>query len=683
MDSISNSLFITSKIKEKKLAPDAAYLGTTRPSDDLVLCRDKSGKATAIYGESRWDFSPYNLSVSRANKIYFNNIFDAHSKETAALTEEVRYLLYCLIYHSSAGHVGRLSVGTLLSYNVLIKKMARFCLSMKDNKLVGAISLQDLLTNKVYLAAFLSTTKKSGKYQNLSSALLLNLTVIGEEILGYTVCSRDEIKFGSTDTNQVPVIPTNIYLKIINHWTDLLDQFVEEGEAISKLVLEFKDPAFGLSRRTQRLHHTIKGEKQKKTISEAIHDGGLDHVFTGTFSCVKRNEFPSALKNMQSVVKNIIHLYTGMRDQEVMRLPYDCLRDEKANYGVKDHKGRELDQDRVITLLSTTTKFTGYRKEESWLAPQEVVKAIRFLQAITKGIAEVGGYDLSEVPLFINTGLINRPKQGILNASFTKARLSRSYPAIIIQATDLEELKATDPNRNFDIEEKFAAGQHWPLSSHQYRRSLAFYASNSGFVSLSSLKKQFKHITRQMIQYYCNGFENLKSVFGAYDEKKKDFVLSSSHIAYEFQTGITIDVAHQILADVIGADDQLFGATGSYIEKQRSENIGKINIRELRKDTEKRVAKGELAYRETLLGGCTKIGDCDEYMMADFTSCLSCPGSIIKPEKLGAMVEQSEAELARYEQGTGEYQIVKSELNKLLEYQEHKIKPKLKETSDG
>ncbi|CAI8922600.1 hypothetical protein EMIT0P258_50012 [Pseudomonas sp. IT-P258] len=96
--------------------------------------------------------------------------------------------------------------------------------------------------------------------------------------------------------------------------------------------------------------------------------------------------------------------------------------------------------------------------------------------------------------------------------------------SILIDSQDLIELAATSPELDFAAKESFAVGQPWNLTSHQFRRSLAFYGSSSGFISLPSLKKQYKHMTLQMARYYANNFENLKTIFGYYDPEKRSSI---------------------------------------------------------------------------------------------------------------------------------------------------------------
>ena len=41
------------------------------PRDDFVLCRDESGKPTAIFARNIWDFKPYATTNDKPSKLYF------------------------------------------------------------------------------------------------------------------------------------------------------------------------------------------------------------------------------------------------------------------------------------------------------------------------------------------------------------------------------------------------------------------------------------------------------------------------------------------------------------------------------------------------------------------------------------------------------------------------------------
>ena len=97
---------------------------------------------------------------------------------------------------------------------------------------------------------------------------------------------------------------------------------------------------------------------------------------------------------------------------------------------------------------------------------------------------------------------------------------------------------------------------------------------------------------------------------------------------------------------------------------------GAVKIENLRAETERRVRNGTLSYRPTLLGGCTKVGRCDSYLLGDFAACLSCEGAIIQTNKLEWGVKDALEELTLYPLDSGEHQVVKRDLELLMAFQE-------------
>lgn len=647
------------------------------PADDLVLCRDASGKPTAVYGELQWDLNPYRLRANKIQLFRFDLLFQDVGPEQASLINQVKYVLFCLMTFIGSGRIGRLSPGSLNGYMVVLRSLVRFCMSQKSNEMVGVLSLQQLFTTPVYLAAFLRENKDLGTTQRkLLRSLINHLVTLGEERLGYRVQGVFDLEYGDVKAStQHPVIPTRLYLELINLLADNMDQAYGGCDSLDAFLSSFVSPSYGLSRMHQlRVLHVPVSDVQP-TLAEAIRAHGLETVFSGDFECKGRGVLSSAILKIQYVVKNVIHAYTGMRDQEVMRLPYSCLSQSEVVPDTVDDQGVLRDKARMVDLISTTTKFTGYRKSEAWLASNEVIKAVKVAQAICRGISTIYGVNAEEMPLFLNPAIISRSATQIGVALWNEESKPRALMSMVtIDKADMDELSATDPGRNFGADPKFQIGKPWPLSSHQFRRSLAFYGSSSGFVSLPSLKKQFKHLTSQMTRYYANNFENLKTIFGFYDAEKGKFILPKNHVAFDFQMGMPMSVAYDLVSELLGAENPLFGGVGGYADKQRQRLAdGEVSIADVRAETEKQVSNGHIWYRPTLLGGCTKAGQCDEYLLGDFTACLACEGAIIKPENVSIAISESEAELAGYEAGTGEYQVAQGELRRLVKFSERLI----------
>lgn len=649
--------------------------GGWRPSSDFVICRDADGNPTAVYGEDSWDLNPIRLKANRIPKFYFNSIFDGNNIEQKGLVEEVRYLMFCLMFFAGTGKIGRLSPGLLSIYLLTLKNVARFCYDQRENRLVGALTLQGLFTNPVYLSAYIKWMNAAGVGQSqraLLRALISHMVGFGEERLGYKLQGVFDLDFGIDNTvRQHPVIPTRIYLGLINLLGEHLDQFHLVRSSLEGFISSCIQKGYGYT----HLHQIKKLKIDRSALCldfyGAVKEHDLQDFFVGDYECVGRGVLSSVVLKIQYVLKMIIHAYTGMRDQEVLRLPYSCIDLAEVSPGSVGEGEGIVDPPSMIRIISSTTKFSGYRKSESWLATEEVVKAVEVAQAICRGVSSIYGVDPQKMPLFLNPAIINRSATKISVPHWNDV----SKPGFIlsayqIQQLDIDELEAVDPERGFSSEDGFSIGVPWPLTSHQFRRSLAFYGSSSGFISLPSLRRQFKHLTTQMTRYYSNGFERLKTIFGYYDEEAGSYILPKNHVAYEFQMAIPINMAHDLLVQAFGDSSPLFGGVGGYISKQRLKmQDGEVNILDLRAQTERHARDGKIAYRQTLLGGCTKVGHCDSYLLGNFTSCLSCDGAIIKRDKLNEAISDSELELEAYDEGSGEYQLVSLELNKLKEFE--------------
>lgn len=646
-----------------------------RPSDDFVICRDAGGLPTAVYGEEVWDLNPIRLGAKNIDIIRFDLGLEVDSSDAATLIAEVKYLVFCLMFYVTAGQLGRLSARVIVGYALALRAAAEFCYSQKCNPLIGQLSLAQLFSTPAYVNSYrcwMDANNATNRLRLNTRTLILHLADVGEPRLGFAINGVFGEDFGGTRSarNQTPIIPTRIFLGIINDLGDFLDLVHSYKDRLEAFILFFDDPYYGRNEEQQIKKLGLNGSSVRPTLDQAIKSHGLEQLFSGDLqpkgigSAGYRSGLTAVIMRIQYALKIIIHLYTGMRDEEALRLPYNCIDSESLTHSVDDDKGVVRDPAMMVNVISTTTKFAGYRKETAWLATESVVRAVEVAQAICRGLSHLYNIDCRKVPLFLSPIVINKPKSQVGVCYFHEGHRPDLLLKYSIQETDLAELEASDPSRNFAVDECFQVGATWRFATHQFRRSLAFYGSSSGFISLPSLRKQFKHLTTQMTRYYANNFDKLKTIFGYYDEEKQDFVLPKNHFLFEYQTGVPLNIAYELLDHAFGDGSVLFGGVGTYISNQREKmGSGDIDIAELRSETEKQAKEGKIAYRATLLGGCTTVGKCDSYLLGNAVSCLSCDEGIIDKEKLESAIADDEALLERLEPGTGEYQVVESELN--------------------
>ncbi|MDP2562139.1 integrase [Psychrobium sp. 1_MG-2023] len=673
MDNVNDCRVFDGKKSKFGTPPDSYFCTEGRhPSPSFVLCRDKDGKATAVYGQDIWNYNPYRLSAVKISRFRFDKLLQGEFKaERRMLVDEAKYLLFCIQFFSQGGHAGTLTASTLGNYYSIFRNAIEFCISLNKNQFIGIITLKDLFTNKNYLANFL--TVKSGKsFKVRARAICKRLSYIGQDKVGFAAVSR--LRISVKKSQQTPVIPTRLYLALISQLTNDVEFLDGKFDKLANFLSEFNDCNYG------RAYSTQKGKKVRlrdlrPNMQEALLSYGLDSNFIDDFYVDNASKLITALKMIQYRMRLVLHLYTGMRDQEVMRLSYQCLCNKTITEEFKDDEGVTIVKKRIVKLISTTTKFTGYRESESWYAAPEAVKAIRILQLIARGLAKLYGVETKGCDLFLNPSVISKPGAQVSIVDFKKIKDKKSWiKELTILQEDFNELQASDPSRDFHLDEEFQIGSIWPIRSHQFRRSLAFYAASSGFVKLPTLKRQFKHLTLAMARYYSRNFENIKTIFGFYNKETKEFDLPSEHIIWECQAGVVTSVADMLVDDVLNSKQQLHGKTGGYIERQRGKlRDGEILIEEVRAETLRRVDKGELSYRNTLLGGCMKVGKCDSAMLGVITECLPCDEAIIKASKVDSQIEELKEQLSYFEEGEGEHQIMSAELAALVKYKKHRM----------
>ncbi|MDM5076622.1 hypothetical protein OB931_09565 [Aeromonas media] len=676
MNIVTNVLYNTLDSFNTTIYSPDAFTGDsdlTPPSDEFVLCKDEKGNATAIYGGDLWNFTPYGLPGNPVPSLNFKSIRGVNEEHTLQLKKEVKWIMFCLIYKTGSGRIGRLSTSTLYEYFRVIRIISGIAVKLSNNPFNNRLMyVCDVLENKKNLQNY-ECSKKT------LNDLISKLVSLGKEKLGYAVCF---VRFsrGDKETKQHPVIPVDLYLHFVNALTDELEALHSGTSQITFFLYRFSEKGYGLTHATQN-----KSKKRlKPTMQEAITEYGLNDVLSNV---TNYHQLLKKIKQIRFTLKTAIHLYTGMRDQEIIRLPFSCVSTVDIKQEEKDENGKIVVPTNMIKLLSTTTKYTGYRKDDAWYAPDIIIKAIEVLQRITRGLCWKNNItDVNAYPLFLSAGYLSGSiKEEIEEnkySSFHKIK-KLGVPQWLLDAVitekDMELLKASDPSRDFENERdhngelKFKIGDVWPLTSHQFRRSLAFYACSSGFVSIPTLKQQYKHLTTEITKYYSRNHQNIVSIFGHYDTETGKWTLPESHVIFDCQAAYTMDVAERLINDLLEGEP-LFGKSGSYMSRQ-AERIfdGNVSIVEFREATEEKIKNGEIVYNRTLLGGCTNINGCDCRILGEFTDCLGSDCAVIKRDKVEKQIIEIQKAMQLYTPKDGEYQALEAELDSLNKFKKYQM----------
>lgn len=683
---LKNACFNEEELKGA-LAPDFIKFDKSKELKipySFVLCRDENNNVTAIFGENKWDFNPYRLSADKIRPFNFEVVVKGcFSLQRDIIINEMKTILFHLMYSKPAGHTGMLAVSTLYNYFIVLSKAAKFCLKLSNTPSPNKLTLKDLFSDERLFTAFIIEHQKPA-FNSKAKALVSSLLYLGESVLNFNVTAILDVDIERIDNEQTVVIPQRIYLQIGDYLENDINHIYKYSKGLSGFLIEMADPLYAVSHLTQKQKGVGGKVFWRPDMEQAIIDHDLTKLFSGEFEVSDRKYLQFQLTKIQYLCKLTIHYYTGMRNQEVQRMKPSAITESTISKEIINKNGKVIEKPKIVEVVSSTTKFIGRRVNVSWFAPEEVKKAVKVLERIHKGLSALHDLKLKDDWLFARPSLIkvNRDHDGA-PVTFKAMHKPSWLKNLIVTELDFKELNNSDDARDFLLEDKFQIGNAWPLHNHQLRRSLAYYASNAGFISEASLQSQLKHTTRAMVRYYSNNFEKAESIFGYFNNKTGKYELPPEHIINEFRTGIPFKMADHVLSDILCSEEPLYGKTGSYIER-RNEALrnGEVLIENVRAETAKKVEKGEFAYRETLLGGCTKVGDCDSFMLGDFTSCLPCEGAIIKESKIDREIKYTQEELALYDEGSGEYQITKANLDALLKYREHRMNRKPSESEE-
>lgn len=629
------------------------------PPDDFVICRKRDGSVASVYADLEWDVTAYDPR-GRLRKLYFASwCNNTPTKNQRRIVGEIRWLMFLLMWKREGA---TLSVGSWVKYMELMRTLARFS---NDN----SCGINDVLSDVNVMKRYLERTA-SHHYNKLSS-LLFTLIELGEKEVGFRVLGGISLKElreryrkeYAAQSKQHPPIPTRIYSCLITVLMRELTDFESIMESYLRLAETCAaDPLLGRRYEQQfkvakRLGIPFRKAVMRPTLPDLLDRHGLVDYFESKILSSNLLSLVRGLSDIQLVCKLIIHAFSGMRHEEAQSLPLECLDAFKSDGKVH------------YRILGSTTKLNNGRiKRTRWLTSREGAQAIRVAQKVASliylkvmgDVPKKATSKIDDYPLFVSTAYFpfvstigdsgsRKYAAGTLdlcNAKRLSARLE-----LTIEELDLRELEQIDPHRAWRSEPEFQTGQQWPLTTHQLRRSLALYASRSGLVSLPTLRRQLQHITEEMSRYYASGSAFAKNIIG--DDK--------DHFGMEYQNAQPESQALAYIANVLFADEQLFGAHGTWVERNKRKNSEVLTLED-REKTIQKFKKGEMAYKETIFGGCTEIAPCDKKAMRSIIACLDCRRAEIRLPKLDRVILAQEVMVKQLKPNTMEWKTEKADL---------------------
>ena len=597
----------------------------------FVLSRMKSGETLSVYSDNVWDFSPY-LPKCHCRLNFGSWLENARENDFlfCQIRTEMKKISFALLYIKS----GKSIIKSIEQRHTVLRQFAAIAYRndctltqlfsdasyiAKLNDIYAGISYHTALRIKAFLTdcfviqqqyplvipAF-STYKPIEHLAKLTAQLRLQSGKVGP---------------------QTKVVPSRLYMALINVLTDKLNEFNQNAATLLQWFQRIQqDKAFA------RMPREFKDYRNAVSFVDARDLLGLTQLFENN-QIRKHANLTRYMTLIQGMAKLWIHLFTGMRDNEVNQLSYDCYQTIQSN----EHL--------VHVLMGYTSKLHGGgNKSTYWITFEDIKFGVNAAQSIGEIYALFNPhYDFSnpsEYPLFPtrysqkhrhkNNRNIEHETDFISNFEGAPTRTQSNFNQYLsrisvllgdglkIIESDIAELEAFDGFRNWREEKDCQVGECWNICTHQFRRSLAVYGTRSGMIGLGALSVQFKHLTESMTLYYRNNAVFAPNILAS--DSQKEFI-------QELEYQRLVHSYAQFEDGVINSASRLLGGAGTYLQLQKDrEQL--LTVFPNREEMIKRMKKGEIAYKLSLFGACTNPDSCEKISFTAITSCLSCAHAV-------------------------------------------------------
>lgn len=636
-----NSYLYSLGIAERFL-PDEYYLQNNQLTvpNTFVLSRMKSGEILSVYSDNIWDLSPYSPKCNC--RLNFDSWLENSREDDflfCQIRAEMKKISFALLYIKS----GKSIIKSIEKRHTILRQFAAIAYR-------NGCTLQQLFGDVAYMS------KVRDAYTGVSyqkaihiKAFLVDCFALQQQYpllipafstykpIEHLAKLAAQLRLQSGKVGpQTKVVPSRLYIALINALADKLNEFNQYAPALLQWFQRTQqDINFALM--------PVEFRRAKRAISftNARDLLGLTELFEN-HQIRKHANLTRYMTLIQGMAKLWIHLFTGMRDNEVNQLSYDCYQTVQSN----EHL--------VHVLMGYTSKLHGGgNKSTYWITFEDIQIGVRAAQSIGEIYALLNShYDLSnpaEYPLFptlYSQKHRNKNNQNIKNETDfvshfsgaptrTQANFNEYLNRISallgdelrICESDLAELESFDGFRNWREEKDCQLGEYWNICTHQFRRSLAVYGARSGIIGLGALSVQYKHLTEAMTLYYRDNAVFAPNILA--NDSQKEFI-------QELEYQRLVHSYAQFEEGVINSSSRLFGGAGTYLQLQKDrEQL--LKVFPDRDEAIKRMKKGEIAYKPSLFGACTNPDSCEKISFTAITSCLSCAHAIFDTESAEKM----------------------------------------------
>ncbi|MGQ0785687.1 hypothetical protein ACT4VH_08145 [Acinetobacter baumannii] len=594
------------------------------PQSNTLISLNDLGEPLSYFGDLIWDLSCYAHIYTQKSLIDFRLDHSSPNKET--LSNQIKIILFFIIF-SRKRRDNNITLASINNSFFMIRKIAYLCLDFncdftkirKNGLFLKALNnhLVDLSweSKKKYISILNSITKAGMLYK------IENFGFDEKYIQEIKNAQLSEMK----EHKQTLLIPSRIYAQFITSSLSFFKETLPIINSIHQLLSEDDFYKF-------KYESTHLKPKFFKNLVDKYH---LNEYFN-KYKISHNQKLIFFLQSIQSLGGFTLLCFSGMRRSEALNLNYHAYQEVKR---------RNLPS--AWILKGTTSKFTQVGAVATyWVSSsviQDVIHILQKLAEIHVTWSKKRGYtydlDIDNYPLF--PSFANKHEKafhpifkmplGAFVENFDS--IYRNIDPIIFTESDLHELNTFNPLINWLEEYKLEIGKPWRFTPHQFRRSLTVYCARSGLVKIPTLKQQLKHITYDMTLYYGKNYMNAQNVIQHTSLTNCQYETS---LIKEYKNQTLYEQLSNFTKDVIQKDTPLFGGEGTRLQVLKEQKKSPIFLTD-KKQTEKYIFEGKVAYRKTVLGGCSRVSGCNKLGFSYITACVPCSYSIFNEDSIDAL----------------------------------------------
>ena len=641
-----------------QLSTDAYYgMSFSRLEPKTIISRSNDGKVLSQLEDDEWILLKFSYSVTDNPHFSFLPLYEKcdYQYENVMVCKKI----FVMKMFAPNPHLGKpLRIATLHSTRYLLYKLAQH--SAKHN-----LRVVDVLSSIVKFREFQASLPSL--MNRTLAGLVRTLSRLTDHERGFEIDGQifphmqKACRNILDDINQTPVIPSRIFFLKHQQYNSHIDDFNKYYLNIYALLdRAAANPFFYGKSSSSHYNPSSKGYKASAcqleehlrnpiSFEDAIRENSLE-TLAEKFNWTRISNILAFIMEVSHCAKNLIHMYTLMRDHEVRSLSPDCI---------TSVRGWNND---ALYIAGITTKLYGVKKPRKWITTDAILKPVDALGKIHNILKPFATN--SEDHLLLSVAChpasnVKPSKNNLVQNKSVEARL----PEIYITEDDIQELEAIDPLRDWRGDPRFQIGKPWKISSHQFRRTMAVFCAQTGLITLPSLKRLLGHITKVMSLYYAKGC--FAETF--------NFSLINPRLAKELRQAKAEADGAMFIREALNSSEKLYGFKGSDIMRE-AQGSNPIWIDQAVSDTMKLVKKGLAAYAETPLGGCTSVTPCDKRAHGNFYSCPGCRHLIAKESVLDDTQTLMEYDLAELDPNSIEYKAEKQNLEDFIELRNSIIK---------